>query len=320
MKAHSQKWQVEPRKLIIPGIMMLIFWALGITLWLTTGHFFALLNFAYIGTSIGVGLGLWAVLPKPKKPVGRRLTQFLVGGYMLVLVGFISGENIQIEGLFFSILGGITAAASIHYMVAKIIGPLGFGRFWCGWACWTAAVLDLLPFKRPAGRVPGKWGWLRYVHFAGSLALVMVMWFFFDFSQNVFYGSAALLFWFLIGNLAYYAIGIGLAFALKDNRAFCKYVCPVVVPLKLASRFSVLKIEGDLSKCNDCGACMKICPMNIQITDYMKNNERVLSTECILCQTCISACAKNALKISAGLDVGGKERLREAPTPLIFRR
>ena len=60
--------------------------------------------------------------------------------------------------------------------------------------------------------------------------------------------------WFLVGNLLYYVIGIALAYALKDNRAFCKYVCPVAVPLKITSRFSLLKIGGEAAKCNDCGA------------------------------------------------------------------
>jgi ferredoxin-type protein NapH len=46
--------------------------------------------------------------------------------------------------------------------------------------------------------------------------------------------------WIIVGNLLYYAVGIGLAYALKDNRAFCKYVCPVTVPLKITSRFSLL--------------------------------------------------------------------------------
>jgi hypothetical protein len=38
---------------------------------------------------------------------------------------------------------------------------------------------------------------------------------------------------------------------------------------------------------------------------------RVLSTECSLCQTCISVCAKDALRLSFAVDVGGKELLRE---------
>ena len=60
----------------------------------------------------------------------------------------------------------------IHYAVAKIFGPLLFGRGWCGYACWTAMVLDLLPYKEP--QQPGKkrLGWIRYALFAGSLLFV----------------------------------------------------------------------------------------------------------------------------------------------------
>ena len=37
----------------------------------------------------------------------------------------------------------------------------------------------------------------------------------------------------------------------------------------------------------------------------------VLSTECRLCQTRITECAKEALKLSFGFDLGGKDILRE---------
>ncbi len=47
------------------------------------------------------------------------------------------------------------------------------------------------------------------------------------------------------------------------------------------------------------------------LPDYILNGERVLSTECSLCQTCITVCAKDALKLSFGFDLGGKELLRE---------
>jgi polyferredoxin len=117
--------------------------------------------------------------------------------------------------------------------------------------------------------------------------------------------------WFIIGNLLYYAVGITLAYALKDNRAFCKYVCPVSVPLKLSSRFSVIKIGKSTGQCNDCGACEKMCPMDVRISDYILNDQRVLSTECSLCQTCITVCAKDALKLSFGFDISTKELLRE---------
>jgi polyferredoxin len=184
-----------------------------------------------------------------------------------------------------------------------------FGRIWCGWACWTVMVLDLLPFKRPNGRLPKQYGWLRYLHFALSLGLVALAWYGFGFRAGAM-GQSALV-WYITGNLFYYLIGIILAYALKDNRAFCKYVCPITVPLKITSRFALLKIGGEAEKCNDCQACVKMCPMDIRIPEYILNNERVLSTECSLCQTCITVCAKDALKLSFAADLGGKELLRE---------
>jgi hypothetical protein len=38
-------------------------------------------------------------------------------------------------------------------------------------------------------------------------------------------------YWLLGGNIFYYASGIALAYLLKDNRAFCKYVCPITAVL-----------------------------------------------------------------------------------------
>ena len=288
---------------------MLAFWGIGIWGWLASGYLQPLIMFGYIGTSVGVGLGLYATLPKKRKPIGRRLTLFLVG---LFLVGFaivMGKENVQIEGFFFGLLTGVVQMAVIHYFIAKIVGPLLFGRLWCGWTCWTVMVLDLLPFQRPSGRLPGRWGWLRYLHFALSLGVVLVLVLVADFRDGA-TGRTAVV-WFIAGNLAYYAVGIVLAYTVKDNRAFCKYVCPVSVPLKRTSRFSLLKIGGEAARCNDCGACVKACPMDIRVSEYIRNGERVLSTECSLCQTCSTVCAKDALKLSFGFDLGGKELLRE---------
>jgi ferredoxin-type protein NapH len=296
-------------KLIVPGVVMLAFWAVALWGWLASGYLQPLFMFGYIGTSIGLGLGLYAVLPKQRKPIGRRLTLFLVGAFLIGFALFIGQENTQIEGLMFGLLTGVVQMAVIHYMIAKIFGPVLFGRLWCGWACWTVMILDLLPFTRPSGRLPGKWPQgLRYLHLALSLSLVLVLFFIFGFRDGA-TGQIAVI-WFLIGNVLYYAIGITLAYVLKDNRAFCKYVCPVSVPLKVTSRFSMLKIGGDAAKCNDCGACVKLCPMDIRIPDYIKHGQRVLSTECSLCQTCTTVCAHDALKLSFGFDLGGKELLR----------
>jgi polyferredoxin len=229
-------------------------------------------------------------------------------------MGLMQKENMQIEWVFFSILAGLGGAALTHYLIAKIFGPLVFGRLWCGWACWTLMILDLLPHKRSRGRVPGRWGWLRYGHFALSLGIVLLLWYGFDYGRHVTFGSVTGLYWMLAGNALYYLVGIGLAFVMKDNRAFCKYVCPITVFLKIGTRLSLLKVRADPETCNECGTCVRVCPMDIRVLDYTREGQRVLSTECTVCQTCITACPNDALKLSFGFDLGGKELLREQPS------
>lgn len=310
----SVKPDFQFKNLIIPLVVMLAFWSLAVWGFLASGYIQPLIMFGYIGTALGVGLGLYAALPKKQKPAGRRLTLFLVGLFLVGFAIFMGRENVQLEGALFGLFTGVIQMAVIHYLIAKVCGPLLFGRMWCGWACWTVMVLDLMPFKRPAGRLPGRWGWVRYLHFGLSLGLVLLLVFVLGF-RDAAAGRTAVI-WFIAGNLLYYATGIGLAYALKDNRAFCKYICPVTLPLKLATRFSLIKIGRGEGECDGCGACEKLCPMDVRISDYVRNGQRVLSTECVLCQTCITACTRNALKLSFGLDLGGKELLRErAPEP-----
>jgi len=122
----------------------------------------------------------------------------------------------------------VFAGATIHYLVAKIGGTLVFGRGWCGYACWTVAILDLLPWKQPKeGRVPYL-GLFRYVHFLGSLGFVLYILFVLQTPPEL--ESLRELYWFLIGNLVYYGPGVstgrcserqsgGLQICMPDSRA-----------------------------------------------------------------------------------------------------
>ena len=119
---------------------------MAVTLWLTKENFFYLLNFSYIGACLGLGTALFTA----GKRYARHFVQLAVGSYMLLYLGVISRENMQIEGFWYYLFLGVFEAATIHYAVAKIFGPLLFGRGWCGYACWTAMVLDFLPYKQSA--------------------------------------------------------------------------------------------------------------------------------------------------------------------------
>ena len=260
-----------------------VFEAVAVSLWLTKHNLFYLFNFSYIGISLSLGFFLLG----RKYPYARRVVQLLVGLYMLVYLGFINRENMQIEGFWYYLFTGVFEAATIHYAVAKIFGPLIFGRGFCGYACWTAMVLDFLPYKTRA--LPRKnIGWIRYLTFALSLLFVSAL-----FLLKV--GNLErIMFWaFLLGNLAYYLVGIALAFLFKDNRAFCKYICPVTVFLKPMSYFSLVRIRCDKTKCISCGKCKKVCPMDVEMTD--NSRKRKNGTDCILCMECVKVCPKGAL-------------------------
>ena len=260
-----------------------VFEAVAVSLWLTKHNLFYLFNFSYIGISLSLGLFLLG----QKYPHARRVVQLLVGLYMLVYLGFINRENMQIEGFWYYLFTGVFEAATIHYAVAKIFGPLIFGRGFCGYACWTAMVLDFLPYKTRA--LPRKnIGWIRYLTFALSFLFVSAL-----FLLKV--GNLErIMFWaFLLGNLAYYLVGIALAFLFKDNRAFCKYICPVTVFLKPMSYFSLVRIRCDENKCISCGKCKKVCPMDVEMTD--NSRKRKNGTDCILCMECVKVCPKGAL-------------------------
>lgn len=276
-KFFKRNWQII--------VIWLIFITVAVTLYLTTDNLFYLLNFTYIGTSLAVGIYLYS----HKVKYARNIVQFAVGLYMLVYLGIISRENMQIEGFWYYLLLGVFEAAVIHYLVAKILGPLFFGRGWCGYACWTGMILDLLPYKVPK-EPRKKIGYIRYITFTISLIFVVPLFIFKvpSLEDIMFYA-------FIIGNIIYYALGVFLAVLLKDNRAFCKYICPITIFLKPASYFSVMRIKCDKEKCISCHKCQRNCPMNVEMTD--NSRKRKNGTECILCSNCIKECSTKALEL-----------------------
>lgn len=88
MKRNSLK------RYILPAFVLVVFEIVAITLWLTKNNIFYLFNFSYIGISITLGLVLFAQNYKH----ARRVVQLLVGLYMLIYLGLICNENMQMLG------------------------------------------------------------------------------------------------------------------------------------------------------------------------------------------------------------------------------
>lgn len=270
----------------IPIIIWLIFEIVAVSLFKTTGKIFYLFNFTYIGLIVSLGIFMMS----RKKKYSRNFVQIGVGLYILIYLGIICKENMQIEGFWYYLFLGVFEAATIHYFVAKIVGPLFFGRGWCGYACWTGMILDLLPYKVPKTERKNI-GWIRYILFLISFILVASL-FVFKVSNL----EAIMFYLFIIGNIIYYILGILLAFILKDNRAFCKYLCPITVFLKPISYYSYLRVKCDHTKCINCKRCLKSCPMNVDMLDDTRKRKN--GSDCILCANCINNCPMKALSLN----------------------
>ena len=149
-------------------------------------------------------------------------------------------------------------------------------------------VLDFLPYNQPQKPRKEKLGFLRYVMFLLSLAFGV--WAVSDAGGT---SGANHVLAFPGRNALYYLVGIVFAFLFQDNRAFCKYLCPITVFLKPMSYFSLLRVHCDEDKCVHCRKCLQVCPMNVEVNK--ETRKRKNGTECILCYECTKVCPSKAL-------------------------
>lgn len=294
---------IDPIRKLIPFIL---FSALSAVLMFRWPGF---LFFAWIGACVSIGIYASDRYKGREKQTGRKIAILLMSPVFLLFLGMMQRENLQLEETVFYLAyfsaGGIFTRVLIHYAIAKVGGPLIFGRGFCGWACWTAAFLEWLPI-RGNEPIPVKYQFIRYPVFIISLAVpfIMIQVGYDYISQHIYdtpgrflthYKYHQLLF-FLIGNGLYYAAAFPLAFIFRKKRAFCKIACPVSLVMKIPARYSIIKKTPTGEECTQCGACNRNCPMDVDVMGYISNGRRVESTECILCNTCVHVCPADAVR------------------------
>lgn len=251
--------------------------------------------FPWIGGAISCGILLDQRFDRKRKGTGRRIALLLVLPALLLFVPIANNENLQLEGIVLLLSIGFFGKGVVHYAVAKLFGPLIWGRGFCAWGCWTAAVLEWLPVN-PAGRVPPKLKQLRYLSLALSigLPLLLILAFGFDVRQQYFRKHEMI--WMFAGNGLYYLLAVPLAFLCKDQRAFCKILCPVALVMKPTSRFSRLRRRPTEAACIGCGVCSRVCPMEVAVMEAIQSGSPVHDTECIQCNLCVDRCPVGAIR------------------------
>lgn len=98
----------------------------------------------------------------------------------------------------------------------------------------------------------------------------------------------------LTGGIFYWKLAVLIAMVISCVfifRAFCRFICPLGAIYSLFSKIALLGVRVDMNKCNNCGACVKTCQMDIK---------KVGDRECIQCGECIDVCPEKAITFKAG--------------------
>ena len=175
--------------------------------------------------------------------------------------------------------------------VVGLVGVLG-GRIICGWLCPFGFLQDLL-HKIPSGKfcLPA---WLLHAKYVVLVVMVVVIPYVLPGSILVFCRLCpagtleSSIPWrtmthswtwsgmFIARLVVVAAVLVG---AVLVSRVFCRLVCPLGAILSLFNRFSLVRMQVTVA-CNQCGLCVKQCPMEIHPMDQLN------SAECIRCLEC----------------------------------
>jgi len=162
-----------------------------------------------------------------------------------------------------------------------------FGRIWCGWLCPQIVFVDVTASSgkkgkgRPGGASPAA------VLLTSVAVGAVTVWYFvspYDFFRDLAageLGKVTLGCWIVLSAVTW----IDLALV---RQTFCATVCPY-------SRFQGVLLDRDSlviaydrtreGECIDCGACVKACPVDIDIRDG-------LQAACVNCAECADACTR----------------------------
>ncbi|MDT8334741.1 MAG: 4Fe-4S dicluster domain-containing protein [Desulfurivibrionaceae bacterium] len=240
----------------------------------------------------------------------RRFFQWLLA---IVLIGipFIRSDGrslvqFDLPNLAFYFGGALFRIEEMHLFWLLVLATLflflfltmALGRIWCGWACPQTAFTDLAEgFARLIGMRVGNHGIKGNLYQQGALHLLYLLiallagfsfvWYFVP--PDEFFGRLA------AASPGFWPLGTGLLLAavvLVDlfflRRLFCREFCPYgrfQTVIADSATLTIRALPGELERCLDCAACLRACPMGIDIRDGFQ-------IECINCARCIDACRK----------------------------
>jgi cytochrome c oxidase accessory protein FixG len=200
------------------------------------------------------------------------------------------GQTLRIDELYLVLF--FTLALGLAFLLATLV----FGRVWCGWACPQTTLSDIaewlarrLGLKLEGNSLQGSPGRKVLAHLAYLILALLVganlVWYFVEpqrfltelLQHRLHYGT-----WITLVTVA---LTVYLDFALI-RRIMCRDFCPYGRFQTVLADPGTLTLhlpDSEASRCIDCGACVRSCPMEIDI-------RRGYQVECINCGRCLDAC------------------------------
>ncbi len=200
---------------------------------------------------------------------------------------------------------GILAGSALTF-AGLFLSSLFFGRSFCSFMCPAGALQDACAaiVSKPVGK---RQNIIKYVIWAVWLGAIVAgfvmaggikdvnMLYMTDGGISVNESSRYFIYLPIVFLLAILALVFG-------RRSPCHSICwmaPFMVLgtlLKEALHLPARRLQAESSRCIDCKACNKACPMSLQVNEMVAKNH-MFNTECILCGQCQDVCPKQVLRV-----------------------
>lgn len=202
-----------------------------------------------------------------------------------------------------SIYWGIITVTLILWTFFILVSPL-FGRIGCGWFCFMGTTSDMsgqCTFFKMKWKKPRLWlRLLLLILFFASAFVFYIL----NKERGLTHGFAIIPSFLPLNFDMHYKVvwmidifSAAIISFFLSRRWMCKNMCVVGTLCSAGANYSRLLPVVDES-CSLCGKCEKECLVAIPITDYIKNNDGLITnSECILCGKCTEVCHSQSISL-----------------------